>query len=84
MQLQTDQAYKKIQEAKSEIALHDASVAESEKAQQIAKVRFDNGAGTQIEVIDAQTAVEQAKVERIAAVHKLINAVLDFELAVGQ
>jgi len=84
MQLQTDQAYKKIQEAKSEIALHDASVAESEKAQQIAKVRFDNGAGTQIEVIDSQTAVEQAKVERIAAVHKLINAVLDFELAVGQ
>lgn len=84
LQLQADQAYKKILEAKSEISLHDASVAESEKAQRIAKVRFENGAGTQIEVIDSQTAVEQAKVERISSVYKLINAVLDFEMAVGK
>ena len=84
IELQADQNFKKIEESREEIKLQDEAVAEAEKALEIANVRYQSNVGTQLEVIDAQTSLEEARLARIMSIHGLTQAVIDFEYSVGE
>lgn len=84
IELQAELNYHHISEARLEIDLQEAALAEAEKGLQIANVRYENGVGTQLEVINAQTALEQARLNRLSAIHHLINATIDFKFSVGE
>lgn len=81
IELQAEQTYRAIVEARDEIKARNEAILESEKALKISEVRFNNGLGTQLEVIDAQTSLEQARLNKIQAIHKLIVAKIEFEFA---
>jgi outer membrane protein TolC len=69
-------AYASWQEAIASIQSQKRTIAQAEEGLRIANLRYENGVGTQLEVLAAQTANTQAKVN-------YINAVYDYELAVA-
>jgi outer membrane protein TolC len=69
-------AYAYWQEAVASLQSQERTIAQAEEGLRIANLRYENGVGTQLEVLAAQTANTQAKVN-------YINAVYDYELAVA-
>ena len=69
-------AYASWQEAVASLQSQERTIAQAEEGLRIANLRYENGVGTQLEVLAAQTANTQAKVN-------YINAVYDYELAVA-
>ncbi len=83
LQLEAEAAYKTMNQAYEEIGLQEDVVRESTKALEIANIRFRNGVGSQIEVIDAQTELQTSQLNLLAAVHKYTNAVVNFNYTSG-
>lgn len=73
--LEVKQALLDVQTAKETAILATNSIALAEESLRIAKVRYDNGIGISLDVIDAQGALNQAKAN-------LVNA--DFDLNIGR
>jgi outer membrane protein len=69
-------AYASWQEAVASLQSQQRTIAQAEEGLRIANLRYENGVGTQLEVLAAQTANTQAKVN-------YINAIYDYELAVA-
>ena len=69
-------AYASWQEAVASLQSQERTIAQAEEGLRIANLRYENGVGTQLEVLAAQTANTQAKVN-------YINAVYDYELAIA-
>jgi len=69
-------AYASWQQAVASLRSQEKTIAQAEEGLRIANLRYQNGVGTQLEVLNAQTANTQAKVN-------YINAVYDYELAVA-
>lgn len=69
-------AYASWEEAVASLETQEKTIAQAEEGLRIANLRYESGVGTQLEVLSAQTANTQAKVN-------YINAIYDFELAVA-
>lgn len=67
-----------IAEAEAVLAAQGRVTEQAEKALQIARVRYGNGLGTQLEVTDAQLALAEARVRRLRTLAD--RAVADAEL----
>ncbi len=83
IELEAESNHKSMIRYAREIELHKQSVEEADKALDIANVRYVNGVGTQIEVVDAQSNLEQAKLQELSAIHNFINSSLMFKLSIG-
>ena len=83
IELEAESHHKSMIQYAREIELHKQSVLEAEKALNIANVRYSNGVGTQIEVVDAQSNLEQAKLQELSAIHNFIKSSLMFKLSIG-
>ncbi len=84
IKMQADQMLKIVMQSQKEVSLQEELVSDSEKALKIANVRFENGVGTETEIIDSQTELEQARLNKIASLHNLINAIIDYEYSIGK
>lgn len=73
--LEVKQALLDVQEAKERAILAKSGINLAEESLRISKVRYDNGIGISLDVIDAQNALNQAKAN-------LINA--EFDLNIGR
>ena len=82
--LEVQDALGKVNEANQRVEALGETVAQAERGLQIAQVRFQNGIGIQLEVLDAQVALTTARVNRIAALHDLAAAVSALRRAVGR
>lgn len=69
-------AYGTWQEAVASLQTQEKTIEQAEEGLRIANLRYQGGVGTQLEVLSAQTANTQAKVN-------YINAVYDYELSVA-
>jgi len=69
-------AYATWEEAVASLETQEKTIDQAEEGLRIANLRYESGIGTQLEVLSAQTANTQAKVN-------YINAIYDFELAVA-
>lgn len=69
-------AYASWQQAVESLRSQEKTIAQAEEGLRIANLRYENGVGTQLEVLNAQTANTRARVN-------YINAVYDYELAVA-
>jgi len=69
-------AYASWQESVASLKTQEKTIEQAAEGLRIANLRYQSGVGTQLEVLSAQTASTQAKVN-------YINAVYDFELAVA-
>lgn len=59
--LQVEEAYDRMLQAKKSLDIQGATIASAEEGLKIARVRYDSGVGTQLEVLSAQTALTQAR-----------------------
>jgi outer membrane protein TolC len=76
-------AYMSWQEAVASLKSQKRTIAQAEEGLRIANLRYNNGIGTQLEVLAAQTANTQAKVNYIRAIYDYELAAAGFLRAAG-
>jgi outer membrane protein TolC len=81
--LQVRSAYLNLKSAQDRIQLAEATVAQAEENLRIVKNRFDNGLNNVTELLRSETALMEASVRRLAAVHDQRLAAAGLELATG-
>lgn len=84
IRFEVQDAQGKVIEAKQRVEALGETVSQAERGVEIAQVRFKNGIGIQLELLDAQVALTTARVNRIAALHDLAVAVSELRRAVGR
>jgi outer membrane protein TolC len=57
---------------------------QAEEALRLARARAEAGTGTQLEMLDAQTALTEARTTQVQAVHGYVVARARLERAIGQ
>ncbi|MBU2624849.1 MAG: TolC family protein, partial [candidate division Zixibacteria bacterium] len=76
-------AYGSWEEAVASLQSQEKTIEQAEEGIRIANLRYAGGVGTQLEVLSAQTANTQAKVNYINAVYDYELSVAAFERAAG-
>lgn len=61
IELEVREAFMRMAEARERLAAYEETVTEAEKGLEIAQVRYRAGLGTQLEVLDAQNVVTEAR-----------------------
>lgn len=84
VRLEVRDALGRVREAKERVDALGETVDQAQRGLEIAQVRFENGVGIQLELLDAQVALTTARVNRIAALHDLAVAVSNLRKAVGR
>ncbi len=76
-QLEADvrEAYLRYHEAGQRLQAQETTIAEAEEGLRIARLRYSNGVGTQLEVLSAESALTQAKNNYVQATHDAALAV---------
>jgi outer membrane protein TolC len=84
VRLDVEQAAGNLEEASERLLALGETVDQALRGVAIARVRYENGMGTQLELLDAEVALTQARVNRIAALHDLAIAQSELRRAVGR
>jgi len=79
--LQVGQAGLRVSETANRHEVAAQAVASAEEALRLARVRYQNGVATQLEVIDAETQLTQARFNRNNALYDYLTARADFDAA---
>jgi outer membrane protein len=83
IELQVRTAYSSFIEAKEVLDSQEKVQEEAEEALREAEARADAGTGTQLDVLDAQTSLTQARTTQIQALHDYDTARAQLERAIG-
>jgi outer membrane protein TolC len=84
VKIQIQQAVLKMDEAKKRIAAQERNVQHAEKTLTIAMTRYKSGVGTQLEIIDTQTAVVFSKTNYAQAAYDYLIAQAEWEFAISK
>lgn len=77
------QAYEGLRSARAKIASTDLQVQEAESAVANARVRYESGAGTNLDLLDAETNVSKAHLEQLQARYQYTMALVALDAATG-
>jgi outer membrane protein TolC len=83
VRLQVRKAHADLQAAQERIAVAEAAVAQAEESLRITKNRYQAGMSTVTDLLRNETAVLEAKLRRLAAIHDQRLAAVWLELAAG-
>ena len=83
IRLQIQQAYYAVEEASQRIEAHRDAVLQAEKGLEVAEVRYASGVGTQLENLDAQLALVEARTQSAVARRDKALALMRLEQTVG-
>ncbi len=67
--LEVQQAYDRLIQAKKSLDVQHETIAQAEEGLKIAKVRYESGVGTQLEVLSAQSALTDARRSLVSALN---------------
>ncbi len=81
--LEARTAVNNLVSARETMTANEKTVAQAEKAYSIARTRFDAGAGTMLEVNQAQLNVTQSRLNHTQAIYDLLAARADYDRVVG-
>ena len=84
IELQVRTAYSDFVEASEVLDSQKTVQAEAEEALREARARFDAGTGTQLDVLDAETSLTQARATNVQALHDYDTARAKLERAIGE
>ncbi|MDU4960919.1 MAG: TolC family protein [Sporomusaceae bacterium] len=82
-QLEVRQAYLNLKEAEKRIATSQVAVNKAEEDYKIAQVRYTSGVGTNLDVIDSQVALTQAKTNYVQSLYDYNTSRAKLEKAIG-
>jgi outer membrane protein len=83
IRLEVEQAVSRLNEARQLVESQVAAVEQAQKGFDIANIRYENGVGTQLEVLDAQVALSRARTNYFMSVYQHFMAMAELERAVG-
>ncbi|MGE5437916.1 MAG: TolC family protein [Syntrophothermus sp.] len=83
IRIQVLQAKMKMDEAQRRIEAQEKSLKQAQRAVEIGQTRYKNGVGTQLELIDTQTALQVANTNYAQAIFDYLVAKADWEYAVS-
>ncbi len=83
LKIQAQNVIYRIEQAIKRIDGQDKAISQAERGFEIAKSRYSNGLGTQLEVNDAELALTQSKVNYFQAVYDYNSAVAELEQLLG-
>ena len=83
VRLQIQQAYYAVEEAGQRIEAHRDAVLQAEKGLEVAELRYASGVGTQLENLDAQLALVEARTQSAVARRDKALALMRLEQTVG-
>jgi outer membrane protein TolC len=83
VELEVQQAYANIQQAKELLASQEKNVEQAEEAVRLATERLAAGAGTQLDVLSQTVALTTAQTTRLQARSQYIQALADYDRATG-
>ena len=72
-----------MKEAKERVAAQQKSVEQAEKALKIAQTRYQNGIGTQLEILDTQSALTGTQTNFAKAIYDFLIAKAAWEKTIG-
>ena len=84
IELAVKSAYVTLESAQAQVAAAGKEVAQAEEARRIATLRYQEGVGTSVEILDAEANLEEAKTRLNSAVLGLNLALARLDLAVGR
>jgi outer membrane protein TolC len=90
VQLDVQQAYITLSQARNRVAVSNAEVAQAEESFRLARVRYNAGMSTQVssspqlELINAQTSLVQARTDQVNALYDYNNARAQLDRAIGR
>ena len=84
VELEVRTAYSYFIEAREVLESQKKVQEEAEEALRLARSRFDAGTGTQLDVLDAQTSLTEARTTQVQALHDYAVARARLERAIGQ
>ena len=83
VELEVQQAYARLQEARELIASQEKVVEQADEALRLARERLAAGAGTQLDVLNAQVALTRARTTQQQALYDFNVALAEFDRATG-
>lgn len=84
LKIQILQASLKMQEARKRIEAQEKSLLQADRAMKIAQTRYQNGVGTQLEIIDTQAALSFAQTNYAQAIYDYLIAKSEWEYSVSK
>ncbi len=78
-----EQALADLQSSRSRLKLTDIQIQQAQQAYDVAQVRYKNGAATSLDVLTAQSALEQARLEQAQLMFSLELSQYNLNKAVG-
>src|SRR5204862_1626911 len=83
VELEIQQAYSNLQQNRELIQSQEKNVEQAEEALRLAKARLDAGAGTQLDVLNAQVQLLTAQSTRLQALFGYNSSLSEFDRATG-
>jgi outer membrane protein TolC len=83
VELEIQQAYSNLRQFREQIQSQEKNVEEAEEAVRLAKARLDAGAGTQLDVLNAQVQLLTAQSTRLQALFGYNSSLAEFDRATG-
>jgi outer membrane protein TolC len=83
VELEIQQAYSNLQQNRELIKSQEKNVEQAEEAVRLAKARLDAGAGTQLDVLNAQVQLLTAQSTRLQALFGYNSSLAEFDRATG-
>jgi outer membrane protein TolC len=84
IRLQVSATINDLASAKERIEAQQSTVAQAQRGYDIARIRYDEGTGSLLEINDSQTALARSQVNRLAALVDYYTRLADFDKATGQ
>jgi len=84
IELEVRTAYSTFIEAREVLESQEKVQEEADEALRLARARSDAGTGTQLDVLDAETSLTQARTTQVQALHDYVVARARLERAIGQ
>ena len=83
VELEIQQAYSNLRQFREQVQSQEKNVEQAEEALRLAKARLDAGAGTQLDVLNAQVQLLTAQSTRLQALFGYNSALAEFDRATG-
>ncbi|MBO6117054.1 MAG: TolC family protein [Bacteroidales bacterium] len=84
MNLQIESALKSMNAAKEQLAVNKEAIAQAERGYDIAKVRYNTGSGTILELNDSELALTQSRLNYQQALYDYLSAQANYEKVLGR
>ena len=77
------QAFAAVRSARAKINATDLQVVQAIKAVENARIRYQSGAGTNLDILDAETSASTSRLQQLQALYQLVLAQTSLQAAVG-